>query len=343
VENGYKYVLCFLFVFITLSCHNGKENTTIVADKSNSDSLTTAIETLSTQIKSNPNIAAPWWQRGKLEEQEKKYVNALNDYRTAVKLDSAKDEYYYSLANVYFITGHTRDAKDCFEKCLSLNPDNTVTQLKLAELYLFVKQYKQSMDLLNKTIDVNPHQARAYFMKGLIFYEVRDTAKAISSFQTATEENPQYFEAFVQLGLLYAAKKKELALSYFNDAINIEPGNAEPWYDKGMFYQQEGDFDKAIASYNFIPEIDTISSYYVNSLYNLGDIYYEQQSDYKKAFACFAKFIAKDTGNSLAYYGRGLCYEHLQQKAMALKDYQKALKLNPRLNEAQESIKELKQ
>jgi len=339
------FAVCFLAVGILFaSCHNSntKSNQAVRADsalKSHVDTIAPKINYYTSIITSHPKDANAYWNRGKLEMLNKSLAPALSDLSKAVVLDSTKSEYFYSLADIDFLTGHTHEARDAFETSIRLNPRNTDAMLKLAELYFYVKKYLEAVDLINKALKVNPYIARGYFLKGMIYTEKHDTAKAISSMQTAVEQDPNYFDAYIQLGLLFASKGNSLALSYYDDAIHLQPNNPEAYYDKGMFYQFGQDYDDAIKTYRELLQIDSL---YKNAYYNLGVIYNVNKSDYATSLDFFNKAIRCDTAYFMAYYGRANCYEMLNQPDKALTDYAHAYRINPKFQAAEVAYLQLK-
>ena len=331
-------------VFLLTSCRNsttqqvqqqyGKDTRHVAAD-----TISSKIDMYSAHIRNNPLDAYAYWNRGKLEVLQKNFTRAERDFIETVKLDSTKDKYYNSLADAEFVLGKTRDAKNAFEKCISLNPSNTDALLKLGEIYFYVKKYKEAIDLADKALKVNVHLGKAYFMKGMIFLEVHDTAKAISSLQTAIEQSSAYFDAYIQLGLIYARKRNKLAVDYFNSALNIDPKSIEAYYDKGMFYQDNGDYINAASAYGQLLQID---STYKFALYNMGFINYLDGKDYKKAIYYFSRAFKSDTTYTMALYARGNCYEEMGDLNNAYTDFAHALKQKPDFKEAQESYDEVK-
>ena len=72
----------------------------------------------------------------------------------------------------------------------------------------------------------------------------------------------------MQLGELYAVKKDQLAELYLKNALNLRPLSREALYMLGMFYQETGRYDKAIATFKealaMIPAVDVKSRYQIN-------------------------------------------------------------------------------
>lgn len=343
---GHFAICLFLLGFLATSCHNSNvksANNTPSADslskQHNRDTIPARINYYTGLITSNPDNANAYWNRGKLEVLTKSYSPALADLTKAVLLDSTKSAYYYNLADIEFLTGHTHEARDAFITSIRLDPKNTDAMLKLAELYLYVEKYDDAFTLVNHAIKINPYIGRAYFLKGMIYIETHDTERAISSIQTAIEQDPNNYDAYIQVGLLFAAKGNAIALSYYDDASNIEPQNPEPYYDKGMFYQFGGDYNNAIKQYQELLQVD---STYKNAYYNLGVIYNEEKKDYKTSLNYFSQAIKYDSTYYMAYYGRADCYEMLKQYDKALADYAHAYRINPKFKDAEEAYNRLR-
>jgi|SRR6185312_11927276 len=350
LSRGRVFVNCAVCLLLTgvlvTSCHNSSVKSTISNSSADSlskqhsgDTIPARINYYTGLIASNPANANAYWSRGKLEVLSKSYSPALADLAKAVRLDSTKSAYYYNLADVEFLTGHTHEARDAFIASIRLDPKNTDAMLKLAELYLYVEKYEDAVTLINQALRVNPYIGKAYFLKGMIYIETHDTAKAISSIQTAIEQDPNNYDAYIQIGLLFAARGDAIALSYYDDATNIEPQNPESYYDKGMFYQFGGDYDNAIKAYQELLQVD---STYKNAYYNLGVIYNEDKTDYTKSLGYFNQVIKYDSAHYMAYYGRANCYEMLKQYDKALVDYAHAYRINPKFKEAEKAYQSLK-
>jgi tetratricopeptide (TPR) repeat protein len=165
-----------------------------------------------------------------------------------------------------------------------------------------------------------------------------DTNKAINSIQTAVEQNPDYYEAYLQLGLLFSAKKSKLAINYFNNASQLQPNNIEPYYNVGMFYQNAGQYDKAIETYQLLLKLDSKEA---DTHYNLGYIDFKYKKAYENALQHFTDAILNDKKMAKAVYMRGLCYEALNQIDKAKVEYAFALKVDSSFELAAKANKRL--
>jgi len=290
-------------------------------------------------IKQNPNESDLFYYRASLFMKDKNSSAALSDMLAATALDSSKVDYFLELGDIYFSKLFIAQAISSFEKCISLDSKNISAELRLAELFLYLKKYSDCIQHADNALRIDKTNSKAYFIKGFMFKETGDTTRAVSSFQTATEQNPEYFDAFIQLGNLFALKKNNLALQYYDKALQLKKNNAESLYGKAMFFQENDETDKAEELYLKI--IETTPDY-KDALFNLGYINLIYKNDFEKAVEYFSAVCRLDTGDVRAFYNRGLSFEQMKKGEMAESDYRKALKLSPDYVLAKEGLERLR-
>jgi tetratricopeptide (TPR) repeat protein len=117
------------------------------------------------------------------------------------------------------------------------------------------------------------------------------------------------------------------ALNDYNRAIQINPGNANAYYNRGLlkatkFQDPQGalaDYDRAIK----------IKPGYDAAYNNRGNLKTEQLKDYQGALADYNRAIKLKPRNADAYYNRGvLKYTLLTDRAGGIADMQQAVKLS---------------
>ena len=96
---------------------------------------------------------------------------------------------------------------------------------------------------------------------------------------------------------------------------------------RGLAWAQKRDFDKAIADFTKVIEIDPRDDI---AYYNRGFIWV-QKKDYVMAIADFTKVIEIDPNLAIAYYSRGLAWKEKGNNEKADADYKKAIELDPEL------------
>jgi len=289
------------------------------------DSLEIKLKGINTQIKADPNNPDLYIERCKLLASFGAYQRSFYDAARAVKLDSTKASYWLEYGKAAFSAENYYRSEEGYLTCLRLDKKNTDCLIKLAEFYLLKKKYQMAIDCSNKALEVNQELPRPYFIKGWVYKEAKDTVKAVTSFQTAVEMDPNFYDAFIQLGVLTSGAKKDVALDYFNSAIAAQPKSIEAHYFKGMYFQERGRVEEALATYMQILAID---STYPFAHYNIGFIKLTAENKPDSAILYFAKAIKANPRYFEAYYNRGYCYELLGNKSLASNDYKLALSIN---------------
>ena len=264
--------------------------------------------------------------------------SALNNILMAIRLDSTHSDYYLKLSDVYFAMQRIDETEEILEKVISMDKSNKEAYLKLAELHFLHKRYKEAHEQLNAVLSIDVFNPKAYFIRGWIYKEEGDTTAAIRSYLKAVEQNPDYIEAYEELGIVYHTKRDPLAVSYYKNALNIQPENTQLLYNLAMYYQEVGDNDNAIKNYQMILQINPK---HVFALHNIGWIYMVKQQKYEEAVAFFTKAIESDTNYIEAVYNRGLAFENLKRYENARQDYTYSLKLNDKYMLAIEGLNRL--
>ena len=84
----------------------------------------------------------------------------------------------------------------------------------------------------------------AYDSRGKVGLAIEDHNKAI-------ELNPDDAEAYYNRGVAYGVKGEVYhAIVDFTKVIELNPDDAEAYYNRGVVYHAKGDYDRAIADYN---------------------------------------------------------------------------------------------
>ena len=331
-----KYVfLSFIILsFFLPSCSSGPKADAEQKETPSIGSL--SLETLNKKIKEDPKNPDLLHERAKYYLNKKDYPGCYTDMMNVLVLDSSKAAYYMTLSDLYFYTNKTRGSKRALEKAIELDDKNIPALLKLAELHLYVGQNKESIEYINKALKIDQYNAKAYFMKGMNYKDLKDTARAISSMRTAIEQDKDYYHAYMQLGLMFAANNNPLAVDYYKNAIRLAPNSTEAWYALGKFYQDAGDWDNAINTYNALATADAKNK---SVRYNLGVIYLLNLKEYPQALEQFTQAIQADPNYLEAYYGRGITYKTMGKTREAMADFERCLRIDQGYEPAKTELK----
>jgi len=127
----------------------------------------------------------------------------------------------------------------------------------------------------------------------------------------------------------------------YDKLIELDPDNADAYYERGDFYYETDEYNKAIADYSKAIELDPgYALAYFNRAYAYGEI-----GEYNKAIADYSKAIELNPGDAQAYYNRGLDYHNKGEVPKAVSDLEKCIGLSadPELTKAaQQALSEIK-
>lgn len=282
-----------------------------------------------------PDNDSLYRERAKLYIRFQIFDEAIGDANRAIKIDSVNAKNYLTLADAYFASNKTRQAKETLEKTVKRFPKDTEALLKLGELFFLVRQYENAITQINAALKIDENLAHAYFLKGSVFKEMGDTTKAISSMQTAIEQDNKYYDAFVSIGVLYASRKNPLAFEYYENALRLRPNDETVLYNKAKLYQDLNKIQEAEAIYEKLLSVNKNND---KVLYNLGAISLDKKKDANKAVDYFSKAIAANPKYTEAYYARGISFETLKDLNNAKADYNMCLQVTPNYEPAIEAL-----
>lgn len=264
--------------------------------------------------------------------------SALTDMLKAIARDSSVSGYFVTLGDAYLMVNQTRYTRQALERAIRLDPENKDAHMKLAELFLYVEMRQEAINEVNEVLKLDRNNPKGYYLKGIIYKESGDTSLAVSSFMTTIEQDPKYVLAYEQIGLIYAGAGNPRAVDYYQSALRLDPKNSLTRYNLGMFYQETGQLDKAMETYQELVELDKS---FPNGYYNMGFILFEYKKDIKAALPMFEKAASAGGKYPAAVYMIGVCQEKMGNKEQAIANYRQVLMLDSRLESAREGLTRL--
>jgi len=135
---------------------------------------------------------------------------------------------------------------------------------------------------------------------------------------------------YLRAGILSGAlKDSEAALDAYEDALKLYPGFSEAYYQRAGLYRGMSRKQEAVSEYSQAIKYDrNETSYYIGR----GICYFDmdQKEDAVKDFNHVINLKPSNTVLFTAYTARGNIYESKKDDRKALRDYTKAIELNPK-------------
>ncbi len=195
---------------------------------------------------------------------------------------------------------------------------------------------KMRLHTVDSMIRRDSSRAESWFERGKVQLTLLDTTAAINSFMKADAIEPMDAEQLEKFGYIMAENSNDNVFAIADRMLKLSSiSAAKGYYFKGLYYANKGQHDKAIVEFdNSILKDYTFNDAYVDkgvSLYKL--------SKYTEALDAFGKLTQTNSTNADAAYWTGMCYEAMGKKDDAKASFQKAVTLDPKFEQAKESLK----
>jgi len=156
-------------------------------------------------------------------------------------------EGYDLLGNIYFKRGEFKKSFTAYKKVIDIDPEDALGHYNLGCVYYALNDRENAENEWKKAINVEKESEK---MK-----DRRDISEDQLKISLVVIKRRASFHSHKSLGYLYLDKNlPDKALKEFQKAIELEPGDAEPYYEMGKIYHAKSEFDekyvrKAISFY----------------------------------------------------------------------------------------------
>jgi len=117
----------------------------------------------------------------------------------------------------------------------------------------------------------------------------------------------------------------DLAIVYFDEAIDLDPTDARAYYNRGQAYVGKGEYEMAILDYTEVVRLDPTDG----QAYNNRGAAYSRKGDYDRAIIDHAEAIRLNPAHARARYNRGVAFGMKGDFQKAIADYYEAARLDP--------------
>ncbi|MFT3980513.1 MAG: tetratricopeptide repeat protein [Ferruginibacter sp.] len=300
-----------------------------------------------------------YFKQGMLEKANKRYLVAHQAFQKSISFDSNNAQAYLEDASVLMEMRRIHEAKQNYEKILTLDPANAVAIREMMDLYFSYRQYEKAIELANKCKDC----ANKNKVIGMSYYQMEDYSSAEKFLQAALKDDPTDAE------VTYTIARNYLDMEYYKQAV--------PWYEKaiampnaknvwmyelGLLYYNNNDYKNAVTAFekaaangyeqknDFNENLGYAALYagdYVkgeNLLLNIlkrkpnnttlmrdmAEAFYSQKQ-YDKSLEYCQKLMELDGRDGKALYQAGLCFIKKGEKDRGQQMCDKAIQIDPSL------------
>lgn len=187
-----------------------------------------------------------------------------------------------------------------------------------------------------RALDLEPENPRSNIILSNLLRERREFVKALAAAQEAVRLNPGYYEAYYQRGNIYSQRNQpEKAIEDYTEAIHLNPRFAMAYTNRGNIRQMMGDYSGAVADYNEALRLNPRTPNVYNNRGNARGAL----GDFDGALDDFDEALSLMPDYQYAYYNRAEILEKkgdLKSLREALADYQRYLGFGDRDGDREE-------
>ena len=275
--------------------------------------------------------------------------------------------YYYWDRYVHLgdITPIERNIKSLEQKAID-NPKDPDTRLTLAQFYLEKKMFPEAIAQANQILQAFPDNDGALFILGLSLSQSGQTEMAIDPLTKFADMHRKSADAQVdsllEASLYYLGEnyvtlsQADKAILVLTEALSINRTDADAFYQLGLAYDQQKQYDKAVEQYQkaalFVPDYIDVYNHMAESYTALSQPNYVvyargmeayARKDYNLALQDLQEAVKNLPDFVPAQLGLGLSYEQVNDSVNATRCYEAVLARDPNNFTAGQALARIKQ
>jgi tetratricopeptide (TPR) repeat protein len=230
-----------------------------------------ALNCFSLAIKlSSSSNASLFFNRGRANHINKNYLDAINDYITALHISPHFLDAQNNLSLCYILTGNLKSAEIILKDLLKQYPHQFTYHLNLANLYFSLYDKQNCIFHYKKVLELEPKNFINYFNIANAYNHFNEsTDEALSNYNFSIGLNPNHIDSYIGRGNLY--NKLNLfseSISDFDKAVSLDEHNIVAYYNLGCTYLEIKDITNALINFDIVISKDK-NHYYALFNYSL--------------------------------------------------------------------------
>ncbi len=316
---------------------------------------------------------------GNLKILDKKFIEAETAFLQVVKKLPDYAPGYTRLGLLYGLMGEKTKALENLKKALNLDLKQMDALSLAVNIHIKSGEYDKALQLCEESktgiSEDSSSLAQIEYIEGKIYLAKKDTSTARHHFEQAIATDANIVAAYVSLARLCIQEDRmEEAISHYEALLKKDPRSLTGLMGIGTLYDQQGDNQKAEASYrkaleikdDFAPAANNLAWILLKNGGNidealglaqiakeqmprnpsvmdtLGWLYYLKGS-YLNAIAELQDSLALEPDNPVINYHMGMAYFKNGQTDTAKQFLEKALKIDQNFNEAENALRTLEE
>jgi len=228
---------------------------------------------------------------------------------------------YQSLTNY-----NCNEAIKLFEKLPKAQYNTAWTHINIGRALFETIRYTEAVKAYKQALTLEPYRIEGLEYYSTSLWQLRKVVDLCELANKALSVSLTIPETWCIVGNTFSLQKEhEIALRFFNRAIQLDPYFAYPYTLCGHEYVANEDFEQAKKYYEKAISCD---EYHYNAYWGIGNVYLKQEN-YKQAVNYFKRAIVINPKSAVLYTYLGMAYLHNNQLKEALRGFETAERMDP--------------
>ena len=149
--------------------------------------------------RSDEQAIAEHLERGEGYQKDKKYAEAVIEYKNVLQIDPNHPDAHYQLAKSYLQLGQAREGFWELRETVRLDPKNHEAAVQFAQIAIYAGELEEAMKHADAILAADPNTEKAWLVKGQAHDALKQPAEALIAFQKAAEVAPESEAALLVL------------------------------------------------------------------------------------------------------------------------------------------------
>lgn len=233
-------------------------------------------------------------ERGNTYFNDKKYAEAIIEFRAALQSDPKLGDVRLKLGTAYVAVRDLKGALGEFVRASDLLPNSVEAQTKAGQLLLLAGRFEDAKARADRAVALDPKSVDAQVLRGNALAQLKDFDAAVAEYQEAIALDPAQSTAYANLGYVQLAQgNKTAAEETFKAAVQAAPKSVQARMALANFYWSTGQLPQAEETLKATLDLDE-SELTANRVLGLFYLSTNRVAEAEKYFVALARIAKTD-------------------------------------------------
>ena len=254
--------------------------------------------------------------------------SALADAKFLKDLAPDRAEGFILESQIYTALGEYDKAESAIREAVRVAPNDAFAKVRFVTLLHARKRNDEALSIIEDVVSHNPDFKWGHLWHGLVLNAVGKREDAIVAVKKSLEIDPKFDVALYNLACFYLnarPRQFNVAREYFRRALSVNPSYKEAYYQLGMSYGYQDNYDVALT---YMSKAVELSEDYLTARNWRALVLFEMKR-FEEAAEEYGKAIRLDPANDRLYVRRAAAWVEMKDFRRAVADLNFAREINP--------------